>query len=65
MSRYQNLNKDIERLHEWRQNQIDSREMYIQKTTCLAHRRKQLISGLDSIYPILKVPNALDFFFYF
>lgn len=55
MDRYQELHKDIERLHEWRQNHIDSRETYIQTTARLAYRRRQLISELSYIYPIVKV----------
>ncbi|XP_011501800.1 PREDICTED: UV radiation resistance-associated gene protein isoform X2 [Ceratosolen solmsi marchali] len=52
MNRYRELNKDIERLYEWRQNHIDSRETYIQTTARLAHRRRQLITELSFIYPI-------------
>lgn len=55
MERYRELNKDIERLHEWRQNQIDTRETYIQLSNQLAHRRRQLISELNLIYPISQV----------
>lgn len=58
MERYRELNKDIERLHEWRQNQIDTREMYIQLSSQLAHRRKQLISELSLIYPISQGGNG-------
>ncbi|CAK9803922.1 UV radiation resistance-associated gene protein [Anthophora quadrimaculata] len=52
MEKYRELNKDIGRLHEWRQNQIDTRETYIQLNSQLAHRRRQLISELSLIYPI-------------
>ncbi|CAK9818679.1 UV radiation resistance-associated gene protein [Anthophora plagiata] len=52
MEKYRELNKDIGRLHEWRQTQIDIRETYIQLNNQLAHRRRQLISELSLIYPI-------------
>ncbi|XP_011689944.1 PREDICTED: UV radiation resistance-associated gene protein-like [Wasmannia auropunctata] len=52
MERYRELNKDIERLNEWRQNHIDSRETYLQLSNQLAQRRRQLISELCLIYPI-------------
>lgn len=55
MERYRELNKDIERLHEWRQNQIDTREACVQLSSQLAHRRRQLISELSLIYPISQV----------
>ncbi|KZC04061.1 PREDICTED: UV radiation resistance associated protein [Dufourea novaeangliae] len=58
MERYRELNKGMERLHEWRQNQIDTRETYIQLSNQLAHRRKQLISELSLIYPITKDGNG-------
>ncbi|OXU25616.1 hypothetical protein TSAR_010175 [Trichomalopsis sarcophagae] len=54
MDRYRELNKDIEGLHEWRQIHIDLRETYIQRTAQLAHRRRQLISELNFIYPIIQ-----------
>ncbi|XP_058804895.1 uncharacterized protein LOC131672011 [Phymastichus coffea] len=54
MDRYQELHKEIERLNEWRQNHIDSREAYVQTTAHLAYRRRQLISELSYIYPIVK-----------
>ncbi|XP_006614438.1 UV radiation resistance-associated gene protein isoform X1 [Apis dorsata] len=57
MEKYRELNKDIERLHEWRQNQIDTRETYIQLSNQLAHRRRQLISELSLIYPISQDGN--------
>ncbi|XP_033214847.1 UV radiation resistance-associated gene protein isoform X3 [Belonocnema kinseyi] len=52
MERYRELNKDMERLQEWRQNHIDVRETFIQSTARLAHRRRQLISELNLIYPV-------------
>ena len=55
MERYRELNKDMERLQEWRQNHIDVRETFIQTTARLAHRRRQLISELNLIYPIHQV----------
>ncbi|XP_014236822.1 UV radiation resistance-associated gene protein isoform X1 [Trichogramma pretiosum] len=54
MGRYRDLNKEIERLHEWRQSHADTREIYLQTTACLAHRRRQLIAALNYIYPISK-----------
>ncbi|XP_015171627.1 PREDICTED: UV radiation resistance associated protein isoform X1 [Polistes dominula] len=58
MERYRELNKDIERLHEWRQSHIDTRETYIQMSNQLAHRRRQLISELSLIYPIKQDSNG-------
>ncbi|KAG7206337.1 hypothetical protein KM043_003708 [Ampulex compressa] len=58
MERYRELNKDIERLHEWRQNHVDSRETYVQLSSQLAHRRRQLIMELNSIYPISQDANG-------
>lgn len=55
MEKYRELNRDIERLHEWRQNQIDTRETYVQLSSQLARRRRQLISELSLIYPITQV----------
>ncbi|XP_078048608.1 UV-resistance associated gene [Augochlora pura] len=54
MEKYRVLNKDIERLHEWRQNQIDTRETYVQLSSQLAYRRRQIISELSLIYPIIQ-----------
>ncbi|XP_076236627.1 UV-resistance associated gene [Calliopsis andreniformis] len=58
MERYRELNKDIERLHEWRQNQMDTREMYAELSSQLAHRRRQLISELSLIYPTTQDANG-------
>jgi len=55
MERYRELNKDIEKLNEWRQNHIDTRETYLQLSNQLAQRRRQLISELCLIYPIRQV----------
>lgn len=55
MERYRELNKDVERLNEWRQNHMDTRETYLQISTQLVHRRRQLISELSLIYPIRQV----------
>ncbi|XP_070528645.1 UV radiation resistance-associated protein isoform X2 [Cardiocondyla obscurior] len=52
MEKYRELNKDIERLNEWRQNHVDTRETYLQLSSQLAQRRRQLISELYLIYPI-------------
>ncbi|EZA57886.1 hypothetical protein DMN91_002469 [Ooceraea biroi] len=52
MERYRELYKDIERLNEWRQNHMDTRETYLQMSGQLAQRRRQLISELSLIYPI-------------
>ncbi|XP_076749985.1 UV-resistance associated gene isoform X2 [Xylocopa sonorina] len=57
MEKYRELYKDIEKLHEWRQNQIDTRETYVQLSSQLAHRRRQLISELSLIYPISQDGN--------
>ncbi|XP_076387065.1 UV-resistance associated gene isoform X2 [Megachile rotundata] len=58
MERYRELNKDIEKLHEWRQIQMDTRETYVQLSSQLAHRRRQLISELSLIYPISQDGNG-------
>ncbi|XP_046825786.1 UV radiation resistance-associated gene protein isoform X1 [Vespa crabro] len=58
MERYRELNKDIERLHEWRQSHVDTRETYIQMSSQLAHRRRQLISELSLIYPVKQDSNG-------
>jgi len=55
MERYRELNKDIEKLNEWRQNHVDTRETYLQLSNQLAQRRRQLISELCLIYPIKQV----------
>ncbi|XP_011870520.1 PREDICTED: UV radiation resistance-associated gene protein [Vollenhovia emeryi] len=52
MDKYRELNKDVERLNEWRQNHVDTRETYLQLSSQLAQRRRQLISELCLIYPI-------------
>ncbi|KAL6422229.1 hypothetical protein ACFW04_010911 [Cataglyphis niger] len=52
MERYRELNKDMERLNEWRQNHMDTRELYLQMSSQLAQRRRQLISELSLIYSI-------------
>ncbi|XP_012280784.1 UV radiation resistance-associated gene protein isoform X2 [Orussus abietinus] len=52
MERYRELNRDVEKLHEWRQNHVEKRDTFIQTTSQLAHRRRQLISELCLIYPI-------------
>lgn len=57
MERYRELNKDIEKLHEWRQNQLDTKETYVQLSNQLAYRRRQLISELSLIYPITQDSN--------
>nr|XP_033334277.1 UV radiation resistance-associated protein [Megalopta genalis] len=54
MEKYRVLNKDIEKLHEWRQNQVDTRETYVQLSSQLAYRRRQIISELNLIYPIIQ-----------
>ncbi|XP_070169900.1 UV radiation resistance-associated protein isoform X2 [Polyergus mexicanus] len=51
MERYRELNKDMKRLNEWRQNHMD-RETYLQMSSQLAQRRRQLISELSLIYSI-------------
>lgn len=55
MERYRELSKDIEKLNEWRQNHIDTRETYLQLSSQLAQRRRQLISELCLIYPVRQV----------
>lgn len=53
--RYKELDKDVERLNEWRQNHVDTRETYLQMSNQLAQRRRQLISELSLIYSIRQV----------
>ena len=55
MERYRELNKDKERLQRWRQNHIDIKDSFIQTTARLTHRRRQLISELNLIYPLDQV----------
>lgn len=55
MERYRELNKDMERLNEWRQSHMDTRETYLQMSSQLAQRRRQLISELSLIYLIRQV----------
>ncbi|XP_046752213.1 UV radiation resistance-associated gene protein isoform X2 [Diprion similis] len=57
MEKYRELNRDIERLREWRQSQTEIREAYAYTTTRLAHRRMQLISELGLIYPISRLED--------
>ncbi|XP_046490380.1 UV radiation resistance-associated gene protein isoform X1 [Neodiprion pinetum] len=57
MEKYRELNRDIERLREWRQSQTETREAYAYTTTRLAHRRMQLISELGLIYPISRLED--------
>ncbi|XP_015108711.1 UV radiation resistance associated protein [Diachasma alloeum] len=52
MERYRELNKDMERLREWRQSHIETREVYVQTSAQLAFRRRQLMSDLCLIFPI-------------
>ncbi|XP_034934086.1 UV radiation resistance-associated gene protein [Chelonus insularis] len=52
MERYRELNKDIERLREWRQNHIQIRDYYVQTLDELANLRRQFISDLNIIFPI-------------
>lgn len=58
MEKYRELNKDIERLHEWRQSHVDTRETFVQMCNQLVHRRWQLISELSLIYPIKQDGNG-------
>lgn len=55
MERYRELNRDMERLNEWRQNHMDTRETYLHMSSQLAQRRRQLISELSLIYSIRQV----------
>lgn len=55
MERYRELKKDMERLEEWRQNHIDVRETFLQTTARLTHRRRQIISEMNLIYPTNQV----------
>ncbi|XP_015594741.1 UV radiation resistance-associated gene protein isoform X2 [Cephus cinctus] len=54
MGRYRELNRDIERLREWKQSHAETRETFVQTTGQLAYRRRQLVSELDLIYPITR-----------
>ncbi|KAJ4442138.1 hypothetical protein ANN_12004 [Periplaneta americana] len=72
MDRYQNLHKDMEHLKEWKKNFVDMREAFLHTNAQLTFRRKQLISELNLIYPIVQaedkfticgvhLPNSEDF----
>ncbi|XP_011298562.1 UV radiation resistance-associated gene protein [Fopius arisanus] len=52
MERYRELNKDMERLKEWRQSHIETREVYVQASAQLAYMRRHLMSDLCLIFPI-------------
>lgn len=58
MERYRELKKDMERLEEWRQNHIDVRETFLQTTARLTHRRRQIISEMNLIYPTNQETNG-------
>ena len=62
MDKYRLLNKDIEKLNDHRQTQIQTRETFIQISEQLAHRQKQLISELTYIYPITCISRVNNFF---
>ncbi|XP_012260852.2 uncharacterized protein LOC105688841 [Athalia rosae] len=58
MGRYRELNRDIERLREWRQCQTETKELYLHTTARLAHRQIQLISELGFIYPVSRTDDG-------
>lgn len=72
MNRYHDLHKEMEQLKEWKKNLVDMRETYVHIGAQLSFRRKQLISELNHIYPIVQangkhticgvnLPNSEDF----
>lgn len=54
-SKYKNLYRDIEHLKDWRKSYIDTRESFVHTYAQLVFRRKQLMSELSLIYPVLQV----------
>lgn len=55
LENYRKLSKEIEKLKEWKQEQIHHHEVFINLSSQLHHRRRQLVSQLLSIYPIIEV----------
>lgn len=55
LENYRKLSKEIERLKEWKQEQIHHHETLINLSSQLHHRRRQLVSQLLMIYPIVEM----------
>lgn len=52
MEKYRTLSRDSEKLREWKQELVQSKETLHQSSTQFLHRRRQLMSQLLHIYPI-------------
>lgn len=73
MTKYEHLYKETEHLKEWRKSYLDARESFLHVNAQLNFRRRQLISELSFIYPIVQesknkftiagvhLPNSEDF----
>ncbi|XP_049775657.1 UV radiation resistance-associated gene protein [Schistocerca cancellata] len=73
MAKYEHLYKETEQLKEWRKSYLDARESFVHINAQLNFRRRQLISELSFIYPIVEestdkftiagvhLPNSEDF----
>lgn len=55
MENYRKLSKDIEKLKEYKREQIHQHEELIHVSSQLHHRRRQLVAQLLVIYPIAEV----------
>lgn len=55
----ESLMKEIEHLREWRHREfLEARDAFLHTSAHLAFRRRQLVSELSLIYPILQHPNG-------
>lgn len=57
MENYHTLSKDVEKMKEWRRDQIQLREDLQLYSAQLYHRRRQLMSQLLFIYPIKHIKD--------